>query len=105
MCKAPGHGQKSGSCRFRECSKCKEVGHSARECQKQSDRTIDSDVDERNTMDDANDQDADTSTMSVDGQSDDDGNSVSVALVTAAKNVTAPIFRTLMSTSMTTTKI
>ena len=56
-------------------------------------------------MDDANDKDADTCTMSVDGQSDDDGNHMSVALVTAAKNVTAPIFRTLMSTSMKTTKI
>jgi hypothetical protein len=32
MCKSPGHGQKSGSCAFRECSKCKEVGHSAQEC-------------------------------------------------------------------------
>ena len=57
-------------------------------------------------MDVANDQDADTCTMSVDDQSDDDGNHrVNVALVTAAKNVTAPIFRTLLSTSMTTTKI
>ena len=77
MCKTPCHGQKSGSCPFRECSKCKQVGHSARECQKQSDRTIESDVDGRNTMDVANDQDADTCTMSVDGQSDDDGNHMS----------------------------
>jgi len=40
-------------------------------------RTIESDVDGRNTIDDANDQDADTCTMSVDGQSDDDGNHMS----------------------------
>ena len=32
LCKTPGHRQKSGSCPFRECSKCKAVGHSAREC-------------------------------------------------------------------------
>ena len=38
---------------------------------------IESDVDGRNTMDVANDQDADTCTMSVDGQSDDDGNHMS----------------------------
>jgi hypothetical protein len=71
MCKTPGHRQKFGSCPFRECSECKQVGHSARECRKQSYRTSGSDVDGRNTMDDANDEDADTSTMSVDGQSDD----------------------------------
>ena len=52
MCKAPGHRQKFGSCPFRECSKCKQVGHSARECQKQSYRTIESDEHGRNTMDD-----------------------------------------------------
>ena len=38
-CKTPGHRQKCGSCPFRECSKCKRVGHSARECREQSDRT------------------------------------------------------------------
>ena len=32
LCKTKGHRQKSGSCPFRECSKCKAVGHSAREC-------------------------------------------------------------------------
>jgi hypothetical protein len=74
MCKTPGHRQKFGSCPFRECSKCKRVGHSARECREQSDRTIASDADARNTMDGANDEDADTCAMSVDGQSDDDGN-------------------------------
>jgi hypothetical protein len=32
LCQTPRHRQKSGSCPFRECSKCKAVGHSAREC-------------------------------------------------------------------------
>ena len=74
MCKAPGHGQKSGSCRFRECSKCKEVGHSARECHLKNVRSIENDADGQ-TIHDANDKDADTCTMSVDGQSDDGNDS------------------------------
>ena len=32
LCRADGHRQKTAACRFRECSKCKAVGHSAREC-------------------------------------------------------------------------
>jgi hypothetical protein len=58
-------------------------------------------------MDDANDEDADTSTMSVDGQSDDRNHMSERSVVIAAKNMTAPICRTLvsLSTSMATTKI
>jgi hypothetical protein len=75
MCKRPGHGQKSGSCPFRESSKCKQVGHSAREYRKKNVRSIENDADldgQLETMHDANDKDADTCTMidpmSVDGQ-------------------------------------
>ena len=75
MCKTPGHRQKSGSCPFRECSKCKEVGHSARECGKRNVRAIENDADAQ-SIHDANDKDADNCAMSVDGQSDD-GNHLS----------------------------
>jgi hypothetical protein len=71
MCKRPGHGQKSGSCPFRECSECKEV----RECGKRNVRFIEDDADAQ-SIHDANDKDADNCTMSVDGQSDD-GNHIS----------------------------
>jgi len=62
MCKTPGHRQTFCSCLFRECSKCKEVGHSARDCRKETDRAIEDDADGRN-IHDANDKDADTCTM------------------------------------------
>jgi len=75
MCKTPGHRQKSGSCPYRECSKCKQVGHSARECGKRNVRAIENDADAQN-IHDANDKDADNCAMSVDGQSDD-GNHLS----------------------------
>ncbi len=75
MCKTPGHRQKSGSCPFRECSKCKEVGHSARECGKRNVRAIKNDADAQ-SIHDANDKDADNCAMSIDGQSDD-GNHLS----------------------------
>jgi hypothetical protein len=68
--------KKSGSCPFRECSKCKEVGHSARECGNRNVRAIENDADAQ-SIHDANDKNADNCAMSVDGQSDDDGNHMS----------------------------
>ena len=76
MCKTPGHGQKCGSCPFRECSKCKEVGHSARECGKRNVRAIENDA-VAQSIHDANDKNADNCAMSVDGPSDDEGNHMS----------------------------
>ena len=42
LCRADGHRQKTAACRFRECSKCKAVGHSARECTESVNRAAES---------------------------------------------------------------
>ena len=53
----------------------KDVGHSAQECGKRNVRSIENDADAQ-SIHDANDKDADSCAMSVDGQSDD-GNHLS----------------------------
>ena len=100
LCEADGHRQKTAACRFRECSKCKAVGHSARECMGSVNREAESSfaessdlphglrdfpitVSSARRMNDAercsDDDDADATACAmhvdnaIDGQSDDDG--------------------------------
>lgn len=103
LCEADGHRQKTAACRFRECSKCKAVGHSARECTGSVTReaessfessdlphslrdfpiTVSSDRrmnDAERCGDDDDDADATACAMhvdnAIDGRSDDDGEDI-----------------------------
>lgn len=103
LCRADGHRQKTAACRFRECSKCKAVGHSARECTGLVNREAESSFESSDLphslryfpitvssdrrmneaercSDDDDDADATACAMhvdnAIDGQSDDDGEDI-----------------------------